>query len=105
MTTTQITDQLWSEMMEACKASGISPTQANKAFTTLTKFRALEADAARLRSERDQLQQWKQEAMVVLGEWEAVWEAAESPGRLGQSKSVAVRNVFLANAEAIHGAG
>jgi hypothetical protein len=40
-------------MMDACKASGISPTQANKAFNTLSRFRALEADVARLRALRE----------------------------------------------------
>jgi hypothetical protein len=52
----------------------------------------------RIRCERDQLQQWKREAMMVLGEWETVWEAAGSPGRLGQSKAVAVRQFIQENA-------
>ena len=52
----------------------------------------------RIRCERDQLQQWKREAMMVLGEWETAWEAAGSPGRLGQSKAVAVRQFIEENA-------
>jgi hypothetical protein len=56
----------------------------------------------RIRCERDQLRQWKREAMMVLGEWETVWEAAGSPGRLGQSKAVAVRQFIQENAEVSH---
>lgn len=39
----------------------------------------------------ERLQRWKDEGMRVLGEWEEVWVAAGSPGRLGQSKAEAVR--------------
>jgi hypothetical protein len=40
---TPITDALWCELMDACKASGIHPSQANKAFSVLPRFRELEA--------------------------------------------------------------
>jgi hypothetical protein len=36
------------------------------------------------------LRQWKREATTVLVAWEAVWEAAGRPGRLGQSKAAAM---------------
>lgn len=36
-------------------------------------------------------QDWKAQAMTVLSEWEATYEAAGSPGRLGQWKAVALR--------------
>lgn len=39
------------------------------------------------------LRRWKAEAMTVLDEWEATWEAAGRPGHLGQSKAVAVRQL------------
>jgi hypothetical protein len=44
-----------------------------------------------------ELEAWKESAMLVLGEWEEVWEAAGKPGRLGASKAVSVRK-FLDNA-------
>lgn len=40
------------------------------------------------------LQQWKKEALQVMGEWERVWTAAGSPGTLGQSKAEAVLSVI-----------
>ena len=45
-------------------------------------------------TELDRLRQWKSEAIAVLDEWEAVWVAAGKPGRLGQSKAAAVRQLF-----------
>lgn len=36
--------------------------------------------------EIERLQRWKAEAAAVLGEWEAVWQAAGRPGLLGWSK-------------------
>jgi hypothetical protein len=51
----------------------------------------------RIRCERDQLQQWKREAMLVLSEWEAVWVTAGSPGTIGQSKADATRKFLLEN--------
>ncbi len=54
--------------------------------------------------DRDTLKHWKQEGMLVLGEWESVWDSAGSPGTLGQSKAAAVREFILENAESIHGA-
>ena len=47
----------------------------------------------RLREEVACLQEWKREATTVLDEWEAVWHAAGRPGRLGESKAVAVRRL------------
>ena len=41
------------------------------------------------RSELERLRAWKAEAMVVLSEWEAAWEAAGRPGQLGSSKAAA----------------
>ena len=41
------------------------------------------------RSELERLRAWKAEAMVVLNEWEAAWEAAGRPGALGSSKAQA----------------
>jgi hypothetical protein len=46
--------------------------------------------------ELERLNQWKREGMRVLGEWESVWVAAGSPGRLGQSKAEAVRELIAA---------
>lgn len=40
--------------------------------------------------ENERLRRWQAEAMTVLSEWEAVWEAAGSPGPLGGSKAAAV---------------
>jgi len=36
------------------------------------------------------LKRWKREALIVLDEWEAVWEAAGRPGPLGKSKAANV---------------
>ena len=46
----------------------------------------VECEAARLRA-------WKAEAILVLAEWEQVWEALGCPGRLGESKAMAVLRV------------
>lgn len=48
--------------------------------------------------ELERLSQWKREGMQVLSEWESVWFAAGSPGRLGQSKAESVREFIQANA-------
>jgi hypothetical protein len=53
----------------------------------------------RLETERNILKQWKAEAMIVLGEWEKTWEAAGSPGRLGESKAIATREFILENSQ------
>lgn len=37
---------------------------------------------------------WKAEAKTVLSTWEAVWEEAGCPGRLGDSKAEAVLNLL-----------
>lgn len=42
-----------------------------------------------LRAERDRLAAWKREAIMVLTEWEAVFQALGAPGRLGESKAAA----------------
>ena len=56
----------------------------------------------RLETERNILRQWKAEAMIVMSEWESTWEAAGSPGRIGQSKAVALREYILESAKPIH---
>lgn len=38
----------------------------------------------------DRLRDWKESAMRVLSDWDAVWEAAGQPGALGSSKARAV---------------
>jgi hypothetical protein len=40
------TDALWRKLMDACKASGIPPSRANQAFSTLPEFRELEREKA-----------------------------------------------------------
>lgn len=42
-----------------------------------------------LLAERDELARWKAEARTVLGEWGLVYEAAGSPGKLGESIALA----------------
>jgi hypothetical protein len=37
--------------------------------------------------EIDSLRRWKEEALIVLTEWDKVWEAAGRPGLLGASKA------------------
>ena len=39
--------------------------------------------------EREAGARWKAEATEVMREWERVWEALGSPGRLGESKAAA----------------
>lgn len=41
----------------------------------------------RSKNELERLRGWKTEAMTVLDEWEAAWEAAGRPGELGSSKA------------------
>lgn len=45
----------------------------------------------KLQHEVRELEAWKESAMMVLGEWEKVWEAAGKPGKWGTSKAVSVR--------------
>lgn len=40
--------------------------------------------------EIERLQRWKAEATAVIEDWEAVWEAAGSPGSLGDYKPLAL---------------
>jgi len=40
-------------------------------------------------SEVDELRRWKEEATVVIGQWEKVWEHLGQPGALGEDKSLA----------------
>ena len=47
--------------------------------------------AYKLERERDKLQRWKDEAMLVLYNWDRVWVAAGKPGQLGDSKAASVR--------------
>ena len=51
----------------------------------------------RQEEEISRLRDWKMSATEVISGWEDVWEAAGRPGRLGQSKSVAVMNLILEN--------
>lgn len=51
-------------------------------------------EAAELLDEVERLRDWKTQALTVLAEWEATWEAMGMPGRLGQSKAVATREAF-----------
>lgn len=46
------------------------------------------------RNELARLRQWKAEAIMVLDQWELVWEAAGCPGELGESKAVAVARLL-----------
>lgn len=48
-------------------------------------------EVGELLAEVDHLRAWKAEAMAVHVEWEATWQAAGRPGRLGGSKAVGVR--------------
>jgi hypothetical protein len=48
---------------------------------------SLEADLVNLTD-------WKSGAMIVLSEWESVWEACGKPGHLGQSKAGAVLSMI-----------
>ena len=54
----------------------------------------------KLQHEVRELEAWKESAMMVLGEWEKVWEAAGKPGKLGASKAVSVRE-YLDNADVV----
>jgi hypothetical protein len=47
-----------------------------------------------LEAEVEALRSWKREAMEVLAEWEAVWEAMGRPGALGSSKAASVRRAL-----------
>lgn len=40
------------------------------------------------------LVRWREEALVVLSEWEGLWIAAGRPGALGESKAESVRKLF-----------
>lgn len=41
-------------------------------------------------AEIERLRRWKDEATAVITQWDDAWEAAGSPGRLGQSKAAAM---------------
>lgn len=52
--------------------------------------------------ELERLRQWKQEALIVLAEWEKVWEVAGRPGRLGASKAQATLDYIARYEESTH---
>jgi hypothetical protein len=54
--------------------------------------RAAHVQREEMLDELDRLRRWKAEATAVITEWEAVWEAAGRPGRLGESKARATRD-------------
>jgi hypothetical protein len=47
--------------------------------------------------EIDLLRRWKAEAMLIMAEWDEVWEAAGRPGPLGKSKARIIQQVLLDN--------
>lgn len=53
-------------------------------------FYGRDSDVVRLANALEAAQDWKAQAMQVLSEWEATYEAAGSPGRPGQRKAVAL---------------
>jgi hypothetical protein len=66
------------------------PTQVLEQAASLWHEEGATVLARQLR-EIERLRQWKAEAVGVLGQWEAVWETAGRPGRLGFSKAAAVQ--------------
>lgn len=46
-------------------------------------------DVADARDVVERLRRWKEEASIVIGNWESVWEALGSPGKLGDVKAAA----------------
>jgi len=62
--------------------------------TTYTEVGALAATLHDRAEAARSLERWRNEALIVLGEWEAVWIAAGRPGQLGASKPAAVRQLF-----------
>src|SRR6186997_2671326 len=58
---------------------------------------AMQKMATQLRIHADtlaRLEAWKAEAITVLDQWEAVWEAAGRPGPIGRSKADSVRRLL-----------
>lgn len=49
------------------------------------------------RDEIGRLMEWKESVMEILTKWDAVWEAAGRPGKLGSSKAESVREFILSN--------
>ena len=66
-------------------ASGDIVTRLHEALEVTYNGWPLLIDAA---DEIERLRRWRAEAITVIGDWEAVWEAAGRPGVLGQSKSL-----------------
>lgn len=54
-------------------------------------FYGRDSDLMRLANALEAAQDWKAQAMRVLAEWDATYEAMGSPGRIGQSRAVALR--------------
>lgn len=50
----------------------------------------LDKQVAELEAEIERLRRWKDEAISVIDDWQAVWESVGRPGALGQSKSLAM---------------
>ena len=93
--------------MDACKASGISPTQANKAFATLPRFRALEADVARLRALRELMGDVRDgsETAVTLSQDDATRDFFVRAGKeefYGQGFSGVLDQIIQANSLLCH---
>lgn len=45
--------------------------------------------------ETERLRQWKAEALVVLAQWDEVWDALGRPGGLGESRAEASKAKVL----------
>ncbi len=56
----------------------------------------------KLQDQIRELQMWKESAMVVLKDWDEVWEAAGKPVKYGDSKSKSVREYLTAAITAIN---
>ena len=58
--------------------------------TALAENAELRERAEQAERQVRELERWKAEGMVVLAEWDRVWEALGRPGRLGESKALSV---------------
>lgn len=53
------------------------------------------SEAAGALDEIRNLRRWKDEATLVLTQWDSVWEAMGRPGRPGTSKAEACKHLFV----------
>lgn len=103
-TDTPETDEIWREYWKEFPQEENRTSTRERMFFE-SKLKKLERKNSRLERECIRLQEWKESAMEVFRKWEAAWEAAGKPGRLGSSKADSMKEYILSNGKSSQSGG